>query len=118
MNAADAIHDAFTRAGWTQVMNDDAGQNLHVRYMEGTQMVEISYRLYGSGNSYLMRYYGKDPLEGINWGVERATLRWWQENNQGNETWQVMHRFEGKNKKGQLVKFAQGKVTYPEQPRG
>jgi len=75
----------------------------------GAQLLAITYRLYGStGSMRLCRYHGKDPNDGVNWGVESATLRWLEEDltKAEGDVWKVRHTFTGKNKKGQLIKFA------------
>ena len=111
MNAMQAIHQALTANGWVghSINDTDIGRTVEYLQKGGTQLLSITYRLYGGhGSMRLCRYYGKDPNDGINWGVESATLRWLDDDltKAEGDVWKVCHTFTGKNKKGQLVKFA------------
>jgi len=111
VNAMKVIHEALKANGWVghSINDTDAGRRMEYIQKHGTQLLSITYRMYGSGGSMrLCRNYGKDPNDGINWGVESATLRWLEEDltKAEGDVWRRVKSFTGKNKKGQLLKFA------------
>lgn len=108
-NAMQTIGDELRRAGWHLHSSGETPRGFKTEYISGTQMLTINYKLYGSGGSMrLCRNYGKDPNDGVNWGVEIATLRWWDDDLSTVDgfKWRLVKSFTGKNKKGQLLKFA------------
>jgi hypothetical protein len=106
-----AINQALKANGWVghSINDTDIGRTMEYIQKGGTQLLSITYRMYGStGSMRLCRAHGKDPNDGINWGVERATLHWLVEDltKAEGDVWQRVKSFTGKNKKGQLIKFA------------
>ncbi len=111
VNAMEAIYKALEDHGWRvyHVENHPSGTGVTVVFRKDALSLSIHFKLYGSGGSMrLTKFYGKG--EPINWGVANAVLR--RFTNVGlsdaKDLWQVERVFEGKNKRGQLIKFAKG----------
>lgn len=108
MNALDAISEAALASGWRHLHSSQTKSGLMVSYMRAigrgeVDWLRIHYRLYGSlGSERLCRYYGKG--EGINWGVQTAVLSR-QSQLRRSTSWVVTQRFEGKDKKRQILTF-------------
>lgn len=88
LNARQMINDTAHKHGWARVVGDLDGEI----WAKGERRIAISYKMFGTPNNYICRYYGKDPSSGINWGVDSAAL------NDGT-------LITGRNKKGQIMKL-------------
>lgn len=86
-NAMQAIHDRADKYGWSCIVADVDG----VIYAKGGDRVAIKYKMFGTPNNYMLRWYHKDLATGINWGVETAVF--------GGEL------VTGKNKKQQILTY-------------
>lgn len=79
MNAADAIQASAVRHGWKMIYRDTTDTSsgrasLILSYQKGDLVLRLYYRLFGTPVNYMLKFYGKDPHGGINWGVEHAQV--------------------------------------------
>lgn len=86
MNAREAIERRALKHGWYRLIQDTDGEI----WARGGDRVVIRYKLFGTPLNYMLKFYGKDQANGINWGVETAA--------HGDEL------ITGKDKKGQILK--------------
>lgn len=68
MNAREAIEKRAEKHGWIRIVGDADGEI----WARNEERVVVRYRLFGTPMNYMLRFYGKDPAVGINWGVETA----------------------------------------------
>lgn len=108
MNATEAIAKAATHAGWSLQHAEVIGSRAQNRYAKGRHWLFIQYKLYGTPVNYMLRYYGKDPADGINWGIETAHIKMPLLDTGDDEIWVTTHIFEGANKKRQVLAYLKG----------
>lgn len=85
MNAREAIQKRAEKHGWIRIVGDKDSEI----WARNGERIAIHYKMFGTPCNYMLRYYGKDPSLGINWGVETAA--------HGDEL------ITGKNKKKQIL---------------
>lgn len=110
VNAMDAITAALDDAGWCYAYNEDYPRGgMTITWLKGNRRLAVHFKLYGSlGSKRLCDFYGTG--EPINWGVASATL--FQVNEAG-DGWTPGTPFTGKDKRGQLVRFARESAAEP-----
>lgn len=109
VNALEAINANLLNNGWRVEHVEDYPSRTGITFVFRKEALRLSihFKLYGSGGSMrLTKFYGKG--EPINWGVANAVLRRFTNVglSEAKDFWQVERVFEGKNKRGQLIKFA------------
>lgn len=87
MNVREAVEKTAQKHGWSRIVGDIDGEI----WAKGEQRLVVRYKMFGAVNNYMLRYYGKDPRDGVNWGVEVA--------------FHDDEPFAGKNKKKQILTF-------------
>lgn len=93
MNVRDAVEQRAARHGWKNIVADEDSEI----WARGGDRVVIRYKMFGTPNNYMLRYYGHAArYAGINWGIETAF--------HGDQP------VTGKNKKGQVLRILATKV--------
>ena len=107
MNATEMIAKAASRAGFQEFQCHTTEHTMTVSYAGDRDILHVQYRMFGTPNNYMCRWYGYDDNRGINWGVERA----WVKTHTAlasspslcASAWLLTKMFDGKEKKRQIV---------------